>query len=102
MNKSLLMLASLAIGTAAFAQTTPAPTPDMAPQTTPAPDSGMAPPPVSTTPPETPAPDPATATPAPPPAPEPAAAPAPAPVDTSIYPACSRTVKDKCVQRGGR
>ncbi|NIJ06940.1 hypothetical protein FHS31_000522 [Sphingomonas vulcanisoli] len=108
MKKTLLMLASLAIGTAAIGQTTPmqsapattntpASTPDMAPQTTP-PATDTATPPAA---PAAPAPD-ASAMPAPATTstPDASAMAAPAPADTSNYPVCSRTVTDKCVQKG--
>jgi hypothetical protein len=97
MKATFLIAASLIIGTAAIAQ-------DATPAPAPATDMNAAP---------APAPAPAPATdPAAPAAPADAAAPmtnasppastvAPeAPADTSNYPACSRTVHDRCVQRG--
>ena len=104
MKKSLILLASLAIGTTAIAQDMPAGAPMQgSPPMTNAP--APATPPTGTDSP----PPPAASAPAPgdngmaPPA---AGAPAPAPTaspattDTSSYPHCSRTVTDKCVQGG--
>ena len=85
--KMILFASALALGSAAFAQDTmPAPTTPPADQSAPAPAAPDTPPP------------PAAAAPAETPTP---AAPAAAATDDSNLPACSRTVTDKCVQRGG-
>ena len=81
MNKSLLIFASLAIGTAAFAQETPAPPPP--------PETSA--PPLAADAPAAPVTDPA-----PPPTADNNATAAPA--DTASYPPCSRNVQDKCMQ----
>jgi hypothetical protein len=88
MKTKLILLASFAIGTAAFAQET-------APVAPPAPATEAAPA-VTATDAATPAPT-TTDTSATVDAAASAAAPAPA-TDTSNYPVCSRSVTDKCVQ----
>lgn len=112
MNKSLLLLASAAFATMAVAQV-PQPSvpgnspmqqntvPDSPPST---PDNTTMPAPAMAPMPDAaPAPAPTDSAPAPMPMPMPAdssAAPAPT-ASTTDYPTCSRTVMDKCVQKGG-
>lgn len=105
MNKSLFIIASMALGTTAIAQDMPpagAPMQGSPPYTnTPAPASPSTPDSATPAPGGTMTPDGS--------APPPMSSPTPAdssmatavPADTSSYPKCSRTVTDKCVQTGG-
>ncbi len=82
--KMILFASALALGSAAFAQDTmPAPTAPPADQPAPAPDAS--PPPAAAAPAET---------------PTPSAPAASSTTDVTNLPTCSRTVTDKCVQKG--
>ncbi len=106
MKTSLLVLASLALGTAAIAQDASAP--QTPPAATPMPDATAPAAPATTAPDASmpaatnsaaPAPD-ASAMPAPATTSTPDAMATASATDTSNYPTCSRSVTDKCVQRG--